>query len=104
MMLKEYRRCYFKGELNLTAFKVYTQSNCINECIMLKVFETCSCVQMFMPRSNACRCITYIKGLDTLVTCGILIIFPGEMGMKLCWNETQIDCIKEVKSNELIAQ
>ncbi|CAH2092886.1 unnamed protein product [Euphydryas editha] len=43
------RQCYFPNERYLKFFKVYTQTNCENECLTNFTYARCSCVHFGMP-------------------------------------------------------
>nr|XP_008193548.2 PREDICTED: pickpocket protein 28 [Tribolium castaneum] len=49
------RQCYLSSERSLRHFKVYTQSNCLFECLTNYTLEKCGCVNYFMPRDNLTR-------------------------------------------------
>ncbi|KAJ3655395.1 hypothetical protein Zmor_014527 [Zophobas morio] len=48
----ETRNCYLQNERPLQYFKLYTQSNCLLECLTNYTLKKCGCVQYFMPRVN----------------------------------------------------
>lgn len=45
----EKRNCYLETERPLKFFKIYTQSNCLLECLTNFTLEACGCVSYFMP-------------------------------------------------------
>ncbi|XP_044256790.1 uncharacterized protein LOC123006401 [Tribolium madens] len=51
----ETRQCYLSNERSLRHFKVYTQSNCLLECLTNYTLQKCGCVNYFMPRDNLTR-------------------------------------------------
>ncbi|RZC36787.1 ASC domain containing protein [Asbolus verrucosus] len=46
------RKCFFSKERNLQFFKIYTQQNCLIECIANYTLKKCGCVAYYMPREN----------------------------------------------------
>ncbi|XP_001849212.2 pickpocket protein 28 [Culex quinquefasciatus] len=44
------RQCYFNGERFLRYFAIYTESNCIHECIANITMRDCGCAKFSMPR------------------------------------------------------
>ncbi|KAF2903802.1 hypothetical protein ILUMI_02379 [Ignelater luminosus] len=55
--LKQYdpeeRQCYFIGEKKLKFFKMYTQQNCLLECVTNFTEYICECVGFYMPHDNS---------------------------------------------------
>lgn len=45
----EKRKCFMANEQPLSYFKVYTQSNCILECLTNVTLRKCNCVAFHMP-------------------------------------------------------
>ncbi|KAB0798149.1 hypothetical protein PPYR_09142 [Photinus pyralis] len=43
------RQCYLPGEKQLDYFQIYTQRNCIMECLHNYILKTCGCITMNMP-------------------------------------------------------
>ncbi|CAL8072488.1 unnamed protein product [Orchesella dallaii] len=46
----EKRKCYLAEEYKLRYYSYYTPSNCVDECIANHTFESCHCIQYYMPR------------------------------------------------------
>ncbi|CAG9865180.1 unnamed protein product [Phyllotreta striolata] len=46
------RQCYFSDEKDLAYFRMYTQENCLLECLTNFTLKTCGCVDFFMPHEN----------------------------------------------------
>ncbi|KAF5291555.1 hypothetical protein FQR65_LT01868 [Abscondita terminalis] len=75
------RNCYFYNEKMLLLYRIYTQENCLNECLVNATLSNCGCVPFYMPRvkgSKICgpgsvlcvqnSTVTYLRG----VSCGCL--------------------------------
>lgn len=45
----EDRKCYFAEEKPLRMYKLYTQQNCLSECLANYTFSQCGCVAFYMP-------------------------------------------------------
>ncbi|XP_031353663.1 pickpocket protein 28-like [Photinus pyralis] len=43
------RKCYLAGERNLTSFRLYTQQNCLTECLANYTFNKCRCIPFHYP-------------------------------------------------------
>ncbi|XP_035702813.1 pickpocket protein 28-like [Folsomia candida] len=48
----EKRNCYFYGEFPLAYYKLYTSTNCYDECLANQTYEICGCVSYYMPRDD----------------------------------------------------
>ncbi|KAK5641667.1 hypothetical protein RI129_010214 [Pyrocoelia pectoralis] len=48
------RKCYFAKEKYLATFKVYTQQNCLDECLSNYTLKECKCIPFYFP-------LTYMK-------------------------------------------
>ncbi|KAF5300625.1 hypothetical protein FQA39_LY11086 [Lamprigera yunnana] len=46
------RQCYLPGEVRLNGFKMYTQRNCLLECLSEYIDEKCGCTLLNMPYRN----------------------------------------------------
>lgn len=46
------RNCYFNSEYQLKYFKIYTSSNCHEECLRNSIEKECGCVKFSMPRDS----------------------------------------------------
>lgn len=44
------RMCYYNGEKYLQYFKMYTENNCIYDCLSLQSYDVCGCVPFYFPR------------------------------------------------------
>ncbi|KAF5291553.1 hypothetical protein FQR65_LT01866 [Abscondita terminalis] len=63
------RKCYFPNEKYLSLYKIYTQENCLVECLSNFTGNYCQCVPFWMPRvpgKNICgpgkkECVKYSK-------------------------------------------
>ncbi|XP_062698800.1 pickpocket protein 28-like [Aedes albopictus] len=51
----EKRQCFFENERNLTYFRIYTQNNCLAECLTNYTLSRCGCVKFSMVRSEETR-------------------------------------------------
>lgn len=45
------RNCYLRGEKKLEYFKIYTKSNCEQECLSMATYDACGCVPFFLIRT-----------------------------------------------------
>lgn len=50
----ENRNCFLPGEKKLHYFRIYTKSNCEQECLSNVSLETCGCVPFYLIRTNLC--------------------------------------------------
>lgn len=48
----EIRGCYFKDERYLKHFHIYSENNCLFECIMNLTIKMCGCTAFYMPEVN----------------------------------------------------
>ncbi|XP_031352521.1 pickpocket protein 28-like isoform X2 [Photinus pyralis] len=46
------RKCYFTEERQLTYFRKYTQTNCLQECLSNYTLRTCGCLGFYMPKDR----------------------------------------------------
>ncbi|CAG9810349.1 unnamed protein product [Chironomus riparius] len=46
----KHRKCFFDHEKNLKFFKIYSEKNCLLECLANITIAKCGCVRYFMPR------------------------------------------------------
>ncbi|KAK4873973.1 hypothetical protein RN001_013333 [Aquatica leii] len=46
------RQCYLPEEIKLKSFKMYTQRNCILECLSNYLLHKCGCTLIYMPHKN----------------------------------------------------
>ncbi|KAH8269646.1 hypothetical protein KR018_011377 [Drosophila ironensis] len=55
---REGRQCLFKNEKELIFYKIYTRSNCENECTSAYLYDSCGCIPYDYPQiySNASTC------------------------------------------------
>ncbi|KAF5291550.1 hypothetical protein FQR65_LT01863 [Abscondita terminalis] len=49
------RQCYLPGDIKLQAFKMYTQRNCILECLSKYLIKKCGCTMIHLPRENTTK-------------------------------------------------
>lgn len=42
------RQCYVPGEKNLTRFKIYSQQNCLSDCIVKFTLSKCGCIPFYV--------------------------------------------------------
>ncbi|KAF2887052.1 hypothetical protein ILUMI_19121, partial [Ignelater luminosus] len=49
------RKCYFNHERRLRFFKIYTQRNCLFECLTNFTYQKCGCVGFYMLHDNTTR-------------------------------------------------
>lgn len=48
----ERRQCYLNDEKSLKFFKIYSENNCMQECLSNFTLKTCGCVQFYMIRKK----------------------------------------------------
>lgn len=47
----EDRNCFLEGEKKLEYFRIYTKSNCEQECLSMAIHKTCGCVPFYLIRA-----------------------------------------------------
>lgn len=89
------RQCYFSDERKLEIFKVYTQQNCLEECLGNYTLEICGCVAFYMPSKPTYYFFDFqkLKINYEIFPYFFLDTFKG----RIC-GLTELDCIKDSKS------
>ncbi|XP_068083945.1 pickpocket protein 28 [Anabrus simplex] len=71
--LKDYsphsRQCYFSYERRLKYFKLYTQENCLLECLTNYTLQICGCAGFYMPRHPTYGEFWYVSVIFILNLC-----------------------------------
>lgn len=61
-MIKLYRRgCFYNSERHLQLFKIYTQHNCIVECMVNYTLTSCGCAPFYYPHTKGVKLCGYEK-------------------------------------------
>lgn len=87
-MSREYRKCLFDSESNLTYFAYYSKRNCEMECLTNMVRTHCGCVSHYMPKmfTNSSICgIQHAECVDLNRRTSMISDEDLENCHDLCW-------------------
>lgn len=59
----EKRNCFFQEERVLKFFKIYTKTNCENECASMVIYENCGCIPFHRVRNQTMR-VCDVPGME----------------------------------------
>lgn len=58
------RNCFLRGEKKLEYFKIYTKSNCEQECFSKNAYKTCGCVPFYVIRAYLKHFLSIASGIS----------------------------------------
>ncbi|KAF5291552.1 hypothetical protein FQR65_LT01865 [Abscondita terminalis] len=79
------RGCYFADEKYLSLYKLYTQQNCVTECLSNFTLRNCKCVPFWIPSITM-----------ALILSSINCFIAGMTDTKIC-GPAKLECVKQSK-------